>query len=182
MPIDERGPRGRARRGVRVQGDRAHRRPPRLVRPRPRAAAARCCDLLRALSDVAARRHVPHQLAGADGLHAGHRRSRRRERRPVRAALPPAAAARQRPHAAADAASVHARRLPPPGRRHCRAPAARVDRNGLDRRVSRRDRRRLRRESGVPAVVAAVAPARVSLLGPSGHRGRRRCRTRWRGR
>ena len=123
-----------------------------------------------------ARRHVSRQLAGADGLHAGHRRSRRLERRPVRAALPPAAAARQRSDAAADAPPVHVRRLPPAGGQHCRAPAARVDRNGFDRGISWRERRRLRRERGVSTVGAAVASARLPLLGPSGHRGHRAAR------
>ena len=92
--------RGRPGRGVRVQGDRAHRRPPRVVRPRPDAGdvAARPAA---ARSSLPPRRHVPHQLARADGLHAGHRRARRRQRRPVRSAFPPAAAARERPRARA---------------------------------------------------------------------------------
>ena len=44
----------------------------------------------------------------------------RRERRPLRAALPSAAAARERSDACADAAAVHARLLSPAGRRHHR--------------------------------------------------------------
>ena len=52
-----------------------------------------------------------------------------RQQRPLRAALPSAAAARERSHAARDAPALHARRLPAAGRRHPRAPAARVDRH-----------------------------------------------------
>ena len=39
-----------------------------------------------------------------------------------------------------------------------------------------RERRRLRRERGVSTVLAAVASARLPLLGPSGHRGHRTAR------
>ena len=60
-------------RSSRVQGDRADRRPSRVVRPRP-AAARSLLELLRALDATSSRRDVPHQLARADGLHAGDRR------------------------------------------------------------------------------------------------------------
>ena len=66
--------RGRARRGVRVQGDRAHRRAPRLVRPRPRAGGRRCSICCARWTTSPADVDVPHQLARADGLHAGDRR------------------------------------------------------------------------------------------------------------
>ena len=84
-----RAARGRARRGGRLQGDRADRRPPRLVRPRPRRRASSLVDLLRRarfaesarrLQPTAIRRPVPHQLARADGLLA--RRSSIWSRRP----------------------------------------------------------------------------------------------------
>ena len=77
-----------------LQGDRAHRRPPRLVRTRslagviaprpPPGPAAR-----------GARRHLPHQFPRTDGLRPRDRGPRRGERRRLRAALSPAAAARQ---------------------------------------------------------------------------------------
>jgi phosphoribosylaminoimidazole carboxylase PurE protein len=86
--------RGPADRGRRLQGDRAHRRPSGFVRPRP--AAALVARAPPGGSGGTRRRcHLSHQLARADGLYAGHRGPRRVERRPVRAALPPAAAARR---------------------------------------------------------------------------------------
>ena len=76
-----------------------------------------CCARSTAID---ARRDVSHQLARADGLHAGSRRSSWPRARPVRAALPSAAAARERSHARRDAPAVHARLLPPARRRHRR--------------------------------------------------------------
>ena len=54
-----------------------------------------------------------------------------------------------------------------------RSPAARVDRQRHDRRFSGGDRRGLRCQPRIPAGVAAVAPARVSVLRSSGHGGSR---------
>ena len=170
LPIDDRRRRGRAHRRRGIQGNRAHRRPSRLLRTRSVAPATSLLDLLHALDGVARRRDVPRQLARADGLHAGDRRARggsgggSRRISTCRCSTPAIACWR-------DAPALHARLLPAARRRHRRAPAARVDRIGHDRRISWRDRRRFRGEPRLPAGVAAVAPARVSVLGPSGHRG-----------
>ena len=74
--------------------------------------------------------------------------------------------------AARDAAAVHARRLPPARRPHRRA-ACRTPRSASDMIVGfpGRDRRGLRREPRLPALVAADAPARVPVFRSSGHRG-----------
>ena len=52
LPVRRRGPRGRARCGVRLQGNRAHRRAPRLVRPRSVPGVVPV-ELLRALDRIA---------------------------------------------------------------------------------------------------------------------------------
>ena len=78
---------------------------------------------------VSRRRDVQDQLARADGLQRGDRRPRRRERRPLRAAFPPAAAARERSPARPDAPALYPRLLSRARRRHRRSPAARRDRH-----------------------------------------------------
>ena len=183
LPIDAVVARGRARRAAGFTGDRADRRAPRIVRPRSRAGSRRCCDLLRALDASRGRRGC--FASARSSRWTARRRSSiwSRQRRPLRAALPPAAAARQRSHAARDAPAVHARRLPPARRRHRRTPAARVDRLGHDRRVSRaRPTTTSPRTRRLPAVVAADAPARVPVLRSAGHggveHGATRCRAR----
>ena len=116
-------------------------------------------------------RDVPHQLARADGLHAGDRRPGRGSggrfaphfHLPLQHASDRMLAAMRRPYTLDFYAA---------GRRHRRAPAARLDRHRHDRRVPRRNRRGLRREPATICRVAAVARARVSLLRSSGHRGR----------
>ena len=120
--------RGRTRRGVRLQGNRADGRPPGIVRPRsvpPVVLAASCCSRSIAID---ARRHVPDQLARADGLPGG------------RSSISSRSSGRFEPHfhlplqhasdrdAARDAAAVHARRLPPLVDDIARAAPARIDR------------------------------------------------------
>ena len=70
--------RSRARRGGRLQGDRADRCSPGLVRAGPGAAGLAGLAPARARL-VSGRCDVQNQLARADGLHAGDRRARRRQ-------------------------------------------------------------------------------------------------------
>ena len=70
LPVERVARRGRAGGARGLQGDRAHRRPPGFVRPRPRRRRARSWRCCGALDSSRRRRHVPDQLARADGLHA----------------------------------------------------------------------------------------------------------------
>ena len=85
------------------------------------------------------RRAVPYQLARADGLHARDRRSRRHGRM-LCAAFSFAASACEQPDAGGDAAALHDRVLPRPGRRHPRAHSSCLDRIRHHRRLSGRNR------------------------------------------
>ena len=130
--------RSRARGGRGLQGDRAHGRAPGFVRPRPHAVELARSSLLRALDASPA--DVTFRISSLEPMDCtrGDRRARRGERRPLRAALPPAAAARERPHARARCGgrtrSTYYRRLVDA---HRRPPAARLDRHRHDRRLSR---------------------------------------------
>ena len=92
--------------------------PPRVVAARPAARARRD------------RRATSPSGSARSSRWTARRRSSTlvARQRPIPAALPPAAPARERPDARVDAAALHARRVPPAGRRHRVAPAARVDR------------------------------------------------------
>ena len=108
LPIDDVVREVRADRGVRIQGDRAHRRAPRLVRPRPRAAA------LARRAAAGARRLVRRTSSFASA-----RSSRWTARRRSSTSWPRAAAASRRTFTCRcstpaigcwrDAAAVHAR-------------------------------------------------------------------------
>ena len=173
--------RGRARRRGRLQGDRADRRAPRIVRPRPRRraslAASSCCAR-------------STRCAGRRRCSASARSSRWTARRRSSISSPRAAAASRRTSTCRCStraiAMLAAMRRPytldyyrRARRRDRRAPAARLDRLRHDRRVSRRDRRRLRRELStyLPAL-AADAPPRVSRIPIGRAPRRRRCATR----
>ena len=173
QPADRRRrARGRARRGRRLQGDRAHRRAPRLVRTRPVADASSLLDLLRALDAHRRRRHVPRSARSSRWT--ARRRSSISSRRsgrftphfhlPLQHASDRMLRAMRRP--------VHARRLPAAASTasSTRLPHASI---GSDMIVGfpGRDRRGLRREPRLPAVVAADAPARVPVFRSSRHRG-----------
>ena len=176
------GRRGRARCGVGVQGDRAHGRAPRIVRTRSRRRARRCSSCC--ARSHACRADVVFRVSSLEPMDCTPEIVALdcRERRPIRAALPPAAAARERSHARAMRRPYTLdfyRRLV--DGIVARLPHA-VDRLRHDCRISGRDRRRLRRERPLSAFVAAVAPARVPILRPSWHggvaHGRRGCRPR----
>ena len=181
-----RAARGRARGGGGVQGNRADRRPPRLVRPRSDAARRRCRAAARARrverDGVSRACPLPHQLARADGLLARDRRSGRRRRDrfaphfhlPLQHASNRVLAAMRRPYTieyyAALVDDIRAR-----------IPHASI---GSDIIVGfpGRDRRGLRAACGVSRALAADARSRVPVFGSARARRRRRCAARCRAR
>ena len=172
LPVADVVARGRADRGGRLQGDRADRRAPRLVRPRPDAARPRCS--ICCARSTASRADVTFRVSSLEPMDCT----------PEIVDLVAGSGGRFAPHfhlplqhasdrdARRDAAALHARRLPP---RWSTASLARLPHAsiGSDMIVGfpGRDRRRLRGEPRVPAGVAADAPARVPVFRSSGHRG-----------
>ena len=161
-------PRGRRR----LQGDRAHGRPSRIVRsgsgakdesPRSRPTARR--------RRRQSRHPVPAQFNRADGLPVRTRRPRRRLRRD-RAPRPLAAAACERRDAAGHATAISVGSLSSPRRPSPDDDATRLDRNRRHRGFSRGDRCRVSGAGHLPERLPADARTRLSVFAAPGHGGR----------